>query len=169
MNGAMLYDDGRLACDDAGILIRRYYLWGEKRIPYPSIRSVKPADPSQKMEALGHGRLPTLVESRSRPTEEGDRTRDRHRTPAPPDDHPGRSRRRRTDRQRAPRRSALTFPRIWGGMEASQTAGRGSPECMARELLMQPSVPIPSGKRPLRAWSAPTLSAVRNHGTEVHM
>lgn len=36
----MLYDDGRIACDDAGITIRWYYLWGAKRIPYGAIRSV---------------------------------------------------------------------------------------------------------------------------------
>lgn len=36
----MLYDDGRIACDDTGVVIRWYYLWGAKRIPYSSIRSV---------------------------------------------------------------------------------------------------------------------------------
>jgi hypothetical protein len=36
-----LYDDGRIACDGDGILIRWYYLWGAKRVPYRSIRSVK--------------------------------------------------------------------------------------------------------------------------------
>ena len=36
----MLYDDGRIACDDTGITIRWYYLWGAKRIPYRAIRSV---------------------------------------------------------------------------------------------------------------------------------
>jgi hypothetical protein len=36
----VLYDDGRIACDDAGITIRWYYLWGAKRIPYDTIRSV---------------------------------------------------------------------------------------------------------------------------------
>ncbi|HZR12804.1 MAG TPA: PH domain-containing protein [Acidimicrobiia bacterium] len=36
----MLYDDGRIACDDDAITIRWYYLWGAKRIPYRSIRSV---------------------------------------------------------------------------------------------------------------------------------
>ncbi|HEY3832829.1 MAG TPA: hypothetical protein VGO03_11085 [Acidimicrobiia bacterium] len=35
----MLYDDGRIACDEGGLLIRWYYLWGAKRIPYTSIRS----------------------------------------------------------------------------------------------------------------------------------
>jgi hypothetical protein len=35
------YDDGRIACDGGGITIRWYYPWGNKRIRYPSIRSVK--------------------------------------------------------------------------------------------------------------------------------
>jgi hypothetical protein len=39
-NLGMLYDDGRIACDDAALLIRRYYPWGTKTIPYSSIRSV---------------------------------------------------------------------------------------------------------------------------------
>lgn len=34
-----LYDDGRIACDDEGLVIRWYYLWGAKRIPYKGIRS----------------------------------------------------------------------------------------------------------------------------------
>jgi hypothetical protein len=33
------YDDGRIACDDTGLTIRWYYLWGSKRIPYRAIRS----------------------------------------------------------------------------------------------------------------------------------
>ncbi len=37
----MFYDDGRVACDDASLIIRRYYPWGTKRIPYASIRSVQ--------------------------------------------------------------------------------------------------------------------------------
>lgn len=41
MNGATLYDDGRIACDDEGITIRWYYLWGAKRIPFRAIRSSK--------------------------------------------------------------------------------------------------------------------------------
>jgi hypothetical protein len=36
----VLYDDGRIACDDAALIVRWYYLWGTKRIPYASIRSV---------------------------------------------------------------------------------------------------------------------------------
>ncbi len=36
----MLYDDGRIACDDRGVIIRWYYLWGRKKIPYSQIRSV---------------------------------------------------------------------------------------------------------------------------------
>ncbi|HET9075602.1 MAG TPA: hypothetical protein VFN68_01605 [Acidimicrobiales bacterium] len=34
------YDDGRIALDHDGVLIRWYYLWGSKRIPYSSIREV---------------------------------------------------------------------------------------------------------------------------------
>lgn len=30
----MLYDDGRIACDDASLVIRWYYPWGAKTIPY---------------------------------------------------------------------------------------------------------------------------------------
>jgi hypothetical protein len=37
----VLYDDGRIACDEIGLTIRWYYLWGSKRIPYRSIRSVE--------------------------------------------------------------------------------------------------------------------------------
>ncbi|HLG67198.1 MAG TPA: hypothetical protein VKV36_04925 [Acidimicrobiales bacterium] len=36
-----LYDDGRIACDDEGITIRWYYLWGARRIPYRAIRAVR--------------------------------------------------------------------------------------------------------------------------------
>jgi hypothetical protein len=34
-----LYDDGRIACDEAGVTICWYYLWGHKRIPFSAIRS----------------------------------------------------------------------------------------------------------------------------------
>jgi hypothetical protein len=34
------YDDGGICCDDQGLTIRRYYLWGAKRIPYASIKGV---------------------------------------------------------------------------------------------------------------------------------
>ncbi len=34
-----LYDDGRIFCDDEGLTIRWYYLWGAKRIPYRRIRA----------------------------------------------------------------------------------------------------------------------------------
>jgi len=40
-NEVMLYDDGGIACNDSVLIIRRYYLWGAKRIPYSSIRSVQ--------------------------------------------------------------------------------------------------------------------------------
>lgn len=36
----VLYDDGRIACDDDGVRIRWYYLWGPKWIPYQAIRAV---------------------------------------------------------------------------------------------------------------------------------
>lgn len=36
-----LYDDGRIACDEDGVRIRWYYLWGPKWIPYRSMRSVR--------------------------------------------------------------------------------------------------------------------------------
>lgn len=37
----MLYDDGRIACDNGQLIIRRYYPWGTaKRIPYSRIHSV---------------------------------------------------------------------------------------------------------------------------------
>lgn len=35
----VLYDDGRVACDEAGLTIRWYYPWGAKRVPYGRIRS----------------------------------------------------------------------------------------------------------------------------------
>jgi hypothetical protein len=37
----VLYDDGRISCDETALLIRRYYPWGGKRIPYGSIRAVR--------------------------------------------------------------------------------------------------------------------------------
>ena len=37
----MLYDDGRISCDEAGIRIGWYYLWGAKRIRYGSIKAVQ--------------------------------------------------------------------------------------------------------------------------------
>jgi hypothetical protein len=37
----VLYDDGRVACDDTALIIRRYYPWGAKRVPYASIRSFR--------------------------------------------------------------------------------------------------------------------------------
>jgi hypothetical protein len=40
-NQAPLYDDGRIALDDDGVILRWYYLWGTKKIPYKAIRSVK--------------------------------------------------------------------------------------------------------------------------------
>ena len=41
-DGTMLYDDGRIACDDSSLIIRVYYLWGAaKTIPYSAIRDVE--------------------------------------------------------------------------------------------------------------------------------
>src|SRR5262249_39240689 len=36
----MLYDDGRICCDDTGVIIGWYYPWGCKKISYASIRTV---------------------------------------------------------------------------------------------------------------------------------
>lgn len=36
-----LYDDGRIVCDDDGLRIGWYYLWGPKRIAYGDIRSTR--------------------------------------------------------------------------------------------------------------------------------
>jgi hypothetical protein len=36
----VLYDDGRIACDDTGVIIGWYYPWGRKKISYSAIRSV---------------------------------------------------------------------------------------------------------------------------------
>src|SRR5215469_13678062 len=41
----MQYDDGLVALDPDGLLIRRYYPWGSRRIPYGSIRSFKRLPP----------------------------------------------------------------------------------------------------------------------------
>lgn len=38
MTTSSLYDDGRVKCDDDGLVVRWYYPWGTKRIPYRSIR-----------------------------------------------------------------------------------------------------------------------------------
>jgi hypothetical protein len=40
-NPGTRYDDGRVACDDEGLTLRWYYLWGAKRIPYGAITSVR--------------------------------------------------------------------------------------------------------------------------------
>jgi hypothetical protein len=34
------YDDGGVACDREGLIIRRYYPWGSKRVEYTSIKRV---------------------------------------------------------------------------------------------------------------------------------
>ena len=38
----VLYDDGRIVCDDKSLTIRWYYPWGPRRIPYRSVRSATP-------------------------------------------------------------------------------------------------------------------------------
>ena len=38
-DSATLYDDGRITCDEEGVTIRWYYLWGHKHIPFGVIRS----------------------------------------------------------------------------------------------------------------------------------
>ena len=53
------YDDGRIACDDQGLLIRHYYLIGPKRIRYAEIRGVKesPLGAAGKWRIHGSGDL----------------------------------------------------------------------------------------------------------------
>ena len=41
MTQPVLYDDGEIVCDETGLLIKRYYPWGSKRIPYSSIKSIR--------------------------------------------------------------------------------------------------------------------------------
>jgi hypothetical protein len=41
----MRYDDGQIACDDTSLIVRRYYPWGAKTIPYSTIRSVDHLSP----------------------------------------------------------------------------------------------------------------------------
>jgi hypothetical protein len=55
---SMLYDDGNIACDEADLIVRRYYPWGSKTIPYASIRSVtrRPLSPVRgKWRLFGSG------------------------------------------------------------------------------------------------------------------
>lgn len=37
----ILYNDGRIICDDEGLTVAWYYPWGAKRIPFRTIRSAK--------------------------------------------------------------------------------------------------------------------------------
>jgi hypothetical protein len=39
-SGEVIYDDGGVACDREGVVIRGYYPWGAKRIPYTSLKDV---------------------------------------------------------------------------------------------------------------------------------
>jgi len=41
MTQHVLYDDGEIVCDETGLLIKRYYPWGSKRVLYSSIKSVR--------------------------------------------------------------------------------------------------------------------------------
>lgn len=43
----MPYDDGRIACEDDGLVVGWYYPWGAKRIAYSAIRQVTRRDLSQ--------------------------------------------------------------------------------------------------------------------------
>ncbi len=36
-----LYDDGEILCDSEGILIRRYYPWGSKRVSYSTVKGTR--------------------------------------------------------------------------------------------------------------------------------
>jgi hypothetical protein len=49
------YDDGRIACDDQGLLIRHYYFAGAKRIRYADIRGVKQSPLGQAGKWRIHG------------------------------------------------------------------------------------------------------------------
>jgi hypothetical protein len=41
-SGSPAYDDGAIACDSQGIVIRLYYFpWGTKRVPYSSIKNFR--------------------------------------------------------------------------------------------------------------------------------
>jgi hypothetical protein len=54
MNQKPLYDDGEIVCDDTSLLIRRYYPWGGKRVPYSSIKNVARL-PNRKWRLWGSG------------------------------------------------------------------------------------------------------------------
>ena len=53
------YDDGRIACDDQGLRIKHYYLFGPKHIRYADIRAVReaPLGPAGKWRIHGSGDL----------------------------------------------------------------------------------------------------------------
>jgi Phospholipase_D-nuclease N-terminal len=60
MLGCMVgYDDGRVACTDHEIIIRRYYTLRAKRIPYQAIREVRqvPLTAGRKLRTHGSGDL----------------------------------------------------------------------------------------------------------------
>jgi hypothetical protein len=37
---SLVYDDGLISCDEEGLVIRRYYPWGAKRVSYVSVKGV---------------------------------------------------------------------------------------------------------------------------------
>lgn len=39
-SGEVTYDDGQVACDRDGVIIRRYYPWGSKRVAYSSLKGI---------------------------------------------------------------------------------------------------------------------------------
>jgi hypothetical protein len=41
LSASTLYDDGEIVCEDTSLLIRRYYPWGSKRVPYSSIQGIR--------------------------------------------------------------------------------------------------------------------------------
>ena len=60
----MEYDDGRILCDERGLVIRWYGLFGGKKVPYDRIRSatvgnrpvITPDEPDKVIGILGrHG------------------------------------------------------------------------------------------------------------------
>jgi hypothetical protein len=69
----MLYEDGKIARDDTSLIIRRYYPWGAKKIPYSTIRSVGHLSPLRvsKWRLWGSGDFVHWWNlDRSRPTKE---------------------------------------------------------------------------------------------------
>lgn len=78
----MLYDGGKIALDDSGLLIKRYDPGGAKRIPYGSIPLHRPPLAARRPEvaALGLRRVRPLVEPRPGHARARLRLRNRDRT-----------------------------------------------------------------------------------------